>query len=306
MSMQTTLKNQTVISGVGLHSGARTTVILRPAQAGTGIVFHRTDLTPPVSVEAKAANVVSTRLSTTIGRGGCTIATIEHLVAALRGCSVDNVHVDIDGPEVPIMDGSAAPFVAQIAAAGKVFLSKPRTFLVVRKPVTVTEGDKKVSIIPSRFFKISFDICFNHQAIARQSRMMTFTEETFVSDFSAARTFGFLSEVEMLKANGLARGGSLDNAVVIGDEGILNPEGLRFDDEFVRHKILDSLGDMALCGFPIFGHVKAYKSGHDLNHRLVTELLARTDCWRLVEFTPQENSPASFPLALPELAWLEA
>lgn len=306
MAFQTTIKNKALFSGVGLHSGVETTITLRPAEAGTGIVFHRIDLNPAVSIEALSAQVVSTRLSTTIGKGGASVATIEHLMAALRGCGIDNCHIDINGPEVPIMDGSAAPFVAGIVATGRKVHAKPRRYLVVRKPVTVSDGDKRASIIPSRFFRISFDIHFTHPTISNQSRMLTFSEDAFAAELSAARTFGFLAEVEMLKANGLARGGSLENAVVIGDEGILNPEGLRYSDEFVRHKLLDSVGDIALCGYHIFGHVKAFKSGHDLNHKLVTELLARPDCWKLVEFACREEEAASFPLALPELAWLES
>lgn len=306
MPFQKTLKNKTVFSGVGLHSGKETTITLRPAEAGTGIVFHRTDLTPPVSIEAKTANVVNTRLSTTIGKNGAVVATIEHLMAALRGCDIDNIHVDINGPEVPIMDGSAVQFVEGIREAGIKVLSKPRKYLVVKKPVTVTDGDKKVTIIPSRYFKVSFDMSFNHPVVSNQSGTFKFDEETFSRDFSPARTFGFLAEVEMLKANGLAQGGSLENAVVIGNDGILNEEGLRFDDEFVRHKILDSIGDLFLAGYHIIGHVKAYKSGHDMNHRLLTELLSKKECWKLVDPAADQNNAASFHLPLPELAWSEA
>jgi UDP-3-O-[3-hydroxymyristoyl] N-acetylglucosamine deacetylase len=306
MAFQTTIRHKAVFSGTGLHSGAEVTVTLRPAEAGNGIVFHRVDLAPAVSIEAHAANVISTRLSTTIGNKASSVATIEHLMAALRGCGIDNVHVDINGPEVPIMDGSAADFVTGIRTAGRTTLARPRRYLVVRKPVTVTDGDKRVSIIPSRHFKVSFDIHFDHPAISSQSRLLTFSEEAFAADVSAARTFGFLAEVEMLKANGLARGGSLANAVVIGADGILNPEGLRYSDEFVRHKLLDSVGDLALCGYHLFGHVRASRSGHELNHRLVTALLARTDSWKLVEFTSRESTATALPLALPELAWLDA
>lgn len=306
MAFQKTLKNKTVFSGVGLHSGKETIVTLRPAEAGTGIVFHRIDLTPPVSIEASAANVVNTRLSTTIGKNGAVVATIEHLMAALRGCDIDNIHVDINGAEVPIMDGSAVQFVERIRDAGIKTLSKPRKYLVVKKPVTVIDGDKKVSIIPSRYFKVSFDMSFNHPVVKSQFRTMEFDEETFSKDFSPARTFGFLAEVEMLKANGLAQGGSLENAVVIGNDSILNEEGLRFEDEFVRHKILDSIGDLSLAGYHILGHVKAYKSGHDMNHKLITELLTKQDCWKLVELTAKENITSPFPLPIPEWILSEA
>jgi UDP-3-O-[3-hydroxymyristoyl] N-acetylglucosamine deacetylase len=305
MIFQQTLRNKAAFSGIGLHTGKLITLTLRPAEPGTGVVFHRVDLSPPVSIEARAANVVSTRLSTTIGRGAASVSTIEHLMAALYGCGIDNAHVDINGPEVPIMDGSAAAFLEGIVRAGTKECGKARKYLVVKKPVSVVEGDKRISIIPSRHYKISFDLQFSHPAVRSQSRTMTFTPRSFTDEIAKARTFGFLSEVETLKAHGLALGGSLENAVVIGDEGVLNREGLRFPDEFVRHKILDSVGDLALAGHRLIGHVKATKSGHDLNHKLVTELLSRPDCFALVELTPQAfNAP--FNLVLPDLAWLEA
>ena len=304
MIFQQTVGNKATFSGIGLHSGKTITLTLRPAEAGTGIVFHRVDLSPAVSIEARAANVVSTRLSTTIGRGETSVSTIEHLMAALYSCGIDNAHIDINGPEVPIMDGSAAPFVAGIVQAGAKGCGKARKYLVVKKAVTIVDGDKKISIIPSRHYKISFDMQFAHQAVSSQFKSMLFSQSEFAAQYASARTFGFLAEVEMLKANGLALGGSLDNAVVIGDEGVLNQEGLRFTDEFVRHKILDSVGDLALAGHRLFGHVKATKSGHELNHKLVTELLKRTDCFSLVELTPQAGH-APFNLALPELAWAD-
>jgi UDP-3-O-[3-hydroxymyristoyl] N-acetylglucosamine deacetylase len=304
MIFQQTLGNKATFSGIGLHTGKLITLTLRPAEPGTGIVFHRVDLSPAVSIEARAANVVNTRLSTSIGRGEASVSTIEHLMAALYGCGIDNAHVDINGPEVPIMDGSAASFVEAIVKAGTKESNKARKYLVVKKPVSVIEGDKKISIIPSRHYKISFDMQFAHKAVRSQTRSLTFTPKAFAQEISSARTFGFLAEVEMLKAHGLALGGSLENAVVIGDEGVLNPEGLRYQDEFVRHKILDSVGDLALAGHRLIGHVKATKSGHDLNHKLVTELLKRPDCYTLVEFTPQATN-APFHL-LPELSWLEA
>jgi UDP-3-O-[3-hydroxymyristoyl] N-acetylglucosamine deacetylase len=305
MIFQQTLRNKAAFSGIGLHTGKLITLTLRPAEPGTGIVFHRVDLSPAVSIEARAANVTSTRLSTTISRGAASVSTIEHLMAALYGCGIDNAHVDINGPEVPIMDGSAACFVEGIVKAGTKGSGKARKYLVVKKPVSVVEGDKRISIIPSRHYKISFDMQFAHQAVRSQSRSMTFSPQSFADDIASARTFGFLAEVDALKAHGLALGGSLENAVVIGDEGVLNQEGLRFPDEFVRHKILDSVGDLALAGHRLIGHVKATKSGHDLNHKLVSELLSRPDCFALVELTPQAFNPP-FNLALPEFSWLEA
>ncbi|BDV43887.1 UDP-3-O-acyl-N-acetylglucosamine deacetylase [Geotalea uraniireducens] len=304
--MQQTLNSKISFTGVGVHTGRETSVTIRPAAAGTGIVFHRIDLVPPVSIEANAATVVNTRLSTTIGRAGATVSTIEHLVAALRGLGIDNAHIDIDGPEVPIMDGSAAPFVAGLLQAGRQSLGRPRKCLVVKKSFTVSDGDKQVTVVPSRSFRISFDLQFSHPAVSSQSQTIRFSEEEFIGGFAPARTFGFLAEVETLKANGLARGGSLENVVVIGDEGVLNPEGLRYADEFVRHKILDTIGDLTLAGIPIIGHVKSRKSGHELNHRFVQELLARRDCWELVEAGDREGRPERLPLAAPELAWAKA
>ncbi len=306
MAFQKTVKDKVIFSGIGLHSGKDVTMTLRPADAGTGVVFHRIDLSPSVSIEAVAANVVNTRLSTTIGKGGAAVSTIEHLMAALNGCGIDNVHVDIDGPEVPIMDGSAAPFVRGIKEVGIRALSRSKKYLVIRKPITVVDGDKKISIIPSRYFRVSFDMRFNHPVVNNQFRSMKFSDEVFERDYAPARTFGFLIEVETLKANGLARGGSLDNAVVIGDDGILNEGGLRYPDEFVRHKIMDSVGDLYLAGYSLVGHVKAYKSGHDLNHKLVTEILSRPDCWKLLDSSDAYDDVPVFPLPARELAWSEA
>jgi len=306
MPFQNTVKNKVTFCGIGIHSGKDVEVTLRPAEEGTGILFHRTDLEPSVSIEAVAANVVNTRLSTTIGKNGVIIATIEHLMAALRICGIDNVYVDINGPEVPIMDGSAAPFVKWIEEAGIKTLTKPRKYLVVKRPVTITDGDKKVTIIPSRFFRISFDMRFNHPVVNNQFRSVKLDKNSFNKEIAAARTFGFLAEFETLKANGFAQGASLENAVAIGNEGILNEEGLRFTDEFVRHKILDAIGDFSLVGYHIMGHVKAFKSGHDLNHRLVKELLADRDSWELVEFSHQEKIPHPFPIPMTGLKWSEA
>jgi UDP-3-O-[3-hydroxymyristoyl] N-acetylglucosamine deacetylase len=305
MPLQKTVKEKILFSGIGLHSGKPVNMTIRPADAETGIVFHRIDMNPPVSIEAVASNVVNTRLSTTIGKNNATVSTIEHLMAALFGCGIDNAHIDIDGPEVPIMDGSAAPLAVALKEAGTRTLSRARKYLVVKKPVTVTDGDKKITLIPSRYFRISFDMRFNHPVVSNQFKSMKFDGEKFGADYAPARTFGFLAEVETLKANGLARGGSLDNAVVIGDDGILNEGGLRFDDEFVRHKILDSTGDFFLAGHRIIGHVKAFKSGHDLNHKMVTELLSKRDCWKLVELAGKQNSPAA-SLAFTEIACSEA
>lgn len=309
MIHQCTIDHTILISGTGLHSGRRINLALRPAEAGTGIIFHRTEGDRTVSIEATSANVVDTRLATVLGKGGLTVSTVEHLLAALAAFGIDNLNIDIDGPEVPIMDGSAAPFTELIGQAGIRRLSRSRKFLAVRKPISLVDGEKRVSLIPSRFFRITYDIAFDHPCISVQQRTLKVTRNSFCKEIAGARTFGFLREVEYLKANGLALGGSMDNAVVIGDEGVLNPEGLRYSDEFVRHKILDAVGDFSLLGYPILGHLRAFKAGHDLNHRMVEKILASPDCWRLVEFSEdalREALRSTPPAFSSELAFSKA
>ena len=257
MTYQRTLARTVTISGIGLHSGARINMTLRPAEAGTGIIFHRIDGQQTVSIAAIADNVVDTRLATIIGQGDARVSTVEHLLATLSAYGIDNLHIDIDGPEVPILDGSSVPFTSLLETAGTRKLSAKRKFLVIRHPLTVTDGDKRINIIPSRFYRMTFDIAFEHPCIPVQQRSIKINAESFRRELAPARTFGFLRDVERLKAAGLARGGSLENAIVIDDERILNPEGLRFPDEFVRHKILDAIGDLSLLGYPILGHVRA-------------------------------------------------
>ena len=292
MIFQCTIHQTVMISGVGLHSGQRINMTLRPAEAGTGIVFHRTEGERTVSIEALSTNVIDTRLATVIGKSGLSVSTIEHLMAALTAFGIDNLHIDIDGPEVPILDGSALPYVALLEQAGLRSLPRSRKYLAVRKPMTVIDGEKRATMIPSRFFRLTADIAFDHPCIAQQHRSVKLSTELFCRDLAPARTFGFLREVEFLKANGLARGGSLENAVVIGEERILNPEGLRFSDEFVRHKILDAIGDFSLAGFPILGHIKTFKGGHDINHQMVEQLLAAPEAWRFVEFSDRDLEEA--------------
>lgn len=288
MIYQCTIDKAVAISGIGLHSGERINMTLRPAEAGTGIVFHRIIGTQTVSIAAKSENVVDTRLATVLGCGDVRISTVEHLLATLAAYGIDNLHIDIDGAEVPVMDGSAAPFASLIETAGLRKLSRSRVYLAIRQPVTVTDGEKRVNVIPSRFFRMTYDIAFEHPCISTQQRSVKVTAESFRRELAPARTFGFLRDVERLKAVGLARGGSLENAIVIDDERILNPEGLRFPDEFVRHKILDAIGDLSLVGYPILGHVRAYKAGHDINHRLVEKILANPHCWQLIEFSEED------------------
>lgn len=305
MICQCTIDKTVAISGIGLHSGSLINMTLRPAEAGTGIIFHRSIGSQTVSIAARSENVVDTRLATVLGCGDVRISTVEHLLATLAAYGIDNLHIDIDGPEVPVMDGSAAPFASIIEAAGLRKLSKSRVYLAIRQPVTITDGDKRVNIIPSRFFRMTYDIAFEHPCVAMQQRSVKVTAESFRRELAPARTFGFLRDVERLKAAGLARGGSLENAIVIDDERILNPEGLRFPDEFVRHKILDAVGDLSLVGYPILGHVRAYKAGHDINHQLVEKILANPHCWQLIEFSEEDLMEAlqvPLPAFSPELA----
>ena len=309
MILQRTLKNTTTISGIGLHSGDRITMKMRPAAANTGVVFHRNNGERVVDIKACADNIVDTRMATVIGRDGVNVSTIEHFMAALAACGVDNLHVDIDGPEVPVLDGSAAPFMREIQQAGIKSLNTSRRLVAIRKPLEIIEGEKRINIIPSRFFRITFDIAFEHPAISVQQYSMKFSTENFCKEIAPARTFGFLHEVEHLKANGLARGGSLENAVVIDKNGVMNPEGLRYHNEFVRHKILDSFGDFSLLGAPLLGHIRAFKAGHDLNAKMVRKIIENPDHWAYVEFSEQALQEAqrvnSNAFAV-DLAWSKA
>lgn len=309
MILQRTIKKPASISGIGLHSGARINIKMRPAVANTGIIFHRTDGEQTVDIKACSENVVDTRMATVIGCHGVTVSTIEHLMAALAAFGIDNLHIDIDGPEVPVLDGSAAPFTRELQQVGVKNLNRSRKFIAIRKPLEIIEGEKRISIIPSRFFRISFDIAFDHPAISVQQHSMKFTTETFCKDIAAARTFGFLHEVEYLKANGLARGGSLENAVVIDKNGVMNPEGLRYNNEFVRHKILDAFGDFSLLGAPMLGHIRAFKAGHDLNAKMVRKIEENPDHWTCVEFTEQalrEAQKSEARIFTKDLAWTKA
>ncbi|MDY0212914.1 MAG: UDP-3-O-acyl-N-acetylglucosamine deacetylase [Desulfuromonadaceae bacterium] len=298
MLHQCTIANPLHISGIGLHTGSIINMVLRPAKAGTGIIFERTEGNTTRRIRACAQNVVDTRMATVIGDGKLRVSTIEHLMAALVACHIDNLIIKIDGPEVPIMDGSAAPFIDKILCVGVTRLEQNRKIISITKPIHLQEGDKKISIIPSRFLRISFDLDFNHPCIKRQSRSVKVSQQSFCQDIAGARTFGFYEEVEYLKSQGLAKGGSLDNAVVIGADSILNPEGLRFTDEFVRHKILDTVGDFSLLGHSILGHIKSHKGGHDINHKMVEKILASPDSWRYIEFN---NAAYQEGMVLPTL-----
>lgn len=306
MILQRTIDQKTTISGIGLHSGARINLTLRPADANSGIIFQRTDGEQPVTIKACSENVVDTRMATVLGKQGMTISTIEHFMAALAAFGIDNLQVDIDGPEVPVLDGSALPFIRAIQQTGVRKLDRCRKFVAIRKPLEIIEGEKRIKIIPSRFSRITFDIAFDHPAISVQKYSMKFNTETFCKEIASARTFGFLSEVEYLKANGLARGGSLENAVVIDENGVMNPEGLRYHNEFVRHKILDAFGDFSLLGSPILGHIRAFKAGHDLNAKMVRKIEENPSHWTYIEFSPdavkQAQQVSSKAYAI-DLAW---
>jgi UDP-3-O-[3-hydroxymyristoyl] N-acetylglucosamine deacetylase len=256
---------------------------LRPAPVDSGVVFVRTDLSPSVDIRAASDNVVDTSFATTLGRDGVRVGTVEHLLAALSGLGVDNVRIELSGPEVPIMDGSAAPFVYLIRTAGIELQRKFKRFLVVRKTIEVSENGKRAQISPAAQFGISCTIDFDHPLISDQKLEVQMSDRVFYREISRARTFGFLRDVESMKRMGLALGGSLENAIVVDDFNILNPEGLRYADEFVRHKILDIVGDLALCGMPVIGHFTSVKSGHALNQRLLRRLVNEPNAAEIVE-----------------------
>jgi UDP-3-O-[3-hydroxymyristoyl] N-acetylglucosamine deacetylase len=279
MDAQRTLRRQISCAGIGLHSGNKVTLTLKPAAADTGIRFRRTDL--GVEIPARVGEVSSIQYATVLGRGEATVDTVEHLLAALVSVGVDNAIVELTQNEVPIMDGSAAPFLYLVHEAGVKRLSVPRRYLKVLRPVQIAHGDKRIAVYPSDHFKVSYTISFDHPLLRHQSRTERITEQSFAEHIAPARTFGFLKEVEWLRQNGLALGGSLENAIVIGDTGVLN--ALRFEDEFVRHKILDVVGDLALLGHPLIGHVVAHRAGHALHTELATRLLEERDAWSLVE-----------------------
>ena len=294
MLRQRTLKSLTSTTGVGLHTGQKIRMVLRPAQPDTGVVFRRVDLDPIADIAARAESVGETRLSSCLVSGGAKVYTVEHLMSALSGLGIDNVFVDLDGPEVPIMDGSAAPFAFLIQAAGIEEQSAPKRFVRIKKRVEVAEGDKWARLDPYDGYRLSFSIVFNHPVIEKsnQSVSIDFAETSYLKEIARARTFGFMQDVEQLREDGLALGGGLDNAVVLDEYRVLNAEGLRFSDEFIRHKVLDAIGDLYLIGKPILGAFSAHKSGHALNNRLLRELIARPDAWEVASFERAEEAPA--------------
>ena len=296
MIKQLTLKNSIKATGVGLHTGDKVLLNLRPAAPNTGIVFRRTDLDPVAEIEARADHVGDTSLSTTLTKNGVRVSTVEHLLSAFAGLGIDNAYVDVSAPEVPIMDGSAAPFVFLIQSAGIVEQNAAKRFVRILRPVQVTDGEKKAAFVPFDGFKVNFGIEFDHPAFVDRPKTASidFSSTSFVREVSRARTFGFLNDIEMLRENNLAMGGSLDNAVVVDDYRVINEDGLRYDDEFVKHKILDAIGDLYLLGHSLIGAFHGYKSGHALNNQLLLALLADESAWEEVVFEEEQGAPISY------------
>jgi UDP-3-O-[3-hydroxymyristoyl] N-acetylglucosamine deacetylase len=296
MIRQRTLKNVIKATGVGLHTGEKVFLTLRPAAPNTGIVFRRVDLPEPVEIEASPQNVGETNLSTTLVKGDVKISTVEHLLSALAGLGIDNAYVDVSAPEVPIMDGSAGPFVFLIQSAGMEEQSAPKRFIRIKRPVRVEDGDKWACFEPYDGFKVTFTIDFDHPAFRQdtQTASIDFSSTSFVKEVSRARTFGFMRDIEALRKRRLALGGSMDNAIVVDNNRILNEDGLRCADEFVKHKILDAIGDLYLLGHSLIGSFTGYKSGHALNNQLLRDLLQQTDAWESVTFRDEDVLPIYF------------
>jgi UDP-3-O-[3-hydroxymyristoyl] N-acetylglucosamine deacetylase len=296
MIKQRTLKNIIKATGVGLHTGDKVHLTLRPAPVNTGIVFRRLDMTPPGDVQACAKNVGDTSLSTTLVNGQVRVSTVEHLLSAFAGLGIDNAVVELSSPEVPIMDGSAAPFVFLLQSAGVEEQNAAKKFVRIKKPVIVRDGDKRAEFHPYAGFKVSFGIKFDHPAFVERPAYASidFSSTSFVKEVSRARTFGFLRDLERLRENKLALGGSLDNAIVVDDYRVLNEDGLRYEDEFVKHKILDAIGDLYLLGRSLIGEFRGYKSGHALNNQLLHQLLAMPETWEEVTFDDEAQAPISY------------
>lgn len=297
MIRQRTLKNVIRATGVGLHTGKKVYLTLRPAAPDTGIVFRRTDLESPVDIVAAADKVVDTKLSTTIGEGNVTVSTVEHLLSAMAGLGIDNAYVDLSAAEVPIMDGSSGPFVFLLQSAGIVEQNAPKRFIRVKRPVVVEEQGKWARFEPFEGFKVNFTIDFNHPVFngSPQNAEINLSSTSFVKEISRARTFGFMSDFEILRANNLALGASLENAIGIDEFRILNEDGLRYEDEFVKHKILDAIGDLYLLGHSLIGAYSGYRSGHALNNKLLRTLIADVDAWEEVTFESDDaRSPITY------------
>lgn len=300
MIKQRTLKNEIRATGVGLHTGKKVYLTLRPAAINAGIIFRRVDLEPVVEIAAKAENVGDTTLSTTLVNGDVRVSTVEHLLSAMAGLGIDNAIVEVSADEVPIMDGSAGPFVFLIQSAGIQEQNAPKRFIRIRKELSVTDGDKTATFKPFNGFKVAFTIDFDHPVFKDRSlsASVDFSSTSFVKEVSRARTFGFMHEIEYLRSKGLAKGGSVNNAIVIDKYRVLNEDGLRYEDEFVKHKVLDAIGDLYLLGYSLIGEFDAYKSGHGLNNKSILELMKHKDAWEMVTFE-DESSEAPISYARP-------
>ena len=300
MLKQRTLKSLTRAVGVGLHSGQRVEITLRPAQPDTGIVFRRVDLPVPVDIAVSAPSVTDTRMASTISSGGAKVQTVEHLMSACAGLGIDNLYVDLTAEEIPILDGSAASFVFLLQSAGVELQDAPKRFMRVTRAVEVREGEgpnlKWARLEPYNGYKLSFEIVFDHPAVDSTGQRVEFDmgTDSYSRDIARARTFGFTKDVEMMRTNGLALGGGLDNAIVMDDYKVLNAEGLRYDDEFAKHKLLDAIGDLYCVGKPLLASYSAFRSGHALNNKLLRELLAHAEAWEMVTFEDESRAPAGF------------
>jgi len=301
MIKQRTLKNVIRATGVGLHSGEKVYLTLRPAGVNAGIVFRRVDFDEAVVIPAKAENVGDTQLSTTLIQGDVRVSTVEHLLSAIAGLGIDNIYIDLSAAEVPIMDGSAGPFVFLLQSAGIEEQNAAKRYIRIKKEVRVEDGDKWASFVPFEGFKVGFSIEFDHPVFKSrtQEAIIDFSSTSFVKEISRARTFGFMKDIEMLRQRNLALGGSMDNAIVVDDFRVLNEDGLRYEDEFVKHKILDAIGDLYLLGHSLIGEFHGHKSGHELNNKLLRELLVQEDAWEEVTFEEYDQLPISYIEPLP-------
>ena len=306
MHLQRTLKKETSCFSIGLHTGRKINMKIKPAPADTGVVFVRKDLPDAGHIHARYDNVSDTTLATTIGSNGVTVSTVEHLLSAFSGMGVDNAIIELDSFEVPVMDGSALPFVNMLKEVGTHVQKKNKKMLIIKKAVSVNSGDCSAMFMPADAFKISYEIEFQHPVIGRQSFHMNFSDEIYEKEICAAQTFGFLKDLEFLQARGLALGGSLKNAIVLDDKKIINKEGQRMPDAFVKHKILDAIGDLFLLGMPIIGHFVAYKSGHRLNNLLLRELMSQPDCWEIVNGIDKKEHRKLHHFKIPSFRTLDA
>ncbi len=288
MRLQRTLRHEVAFSGIGLHTGRHATVRLKPASRDSGIIFHRIDRM--AVIRSHIGSVTDTAFATTLGNGSVKIKTVEHILAALAGIGIDNLIIEVDGPEIPILDGSSTELVSIILKGGIAKQGKKMPYMRIIKPLIMDDGHSEVAIFPHEGRKITYRIHFNHHLLGEQNLSMELNEETFIKEVAPARTFGFLKDVQYMMANGFAKGGSLYNAIILSDNGVLNSSGLRFKDEFVRHKILDSVGDFSLIGFPIYGHILANKAGHSTNLKFMKKLISCPECWEIVSEAEQPQA----------------